>query len=91
MIKQLLGSPAVRSNDSNEIVETQCFSKSATFSGIKNKALFFSFTLILSFFGFGQSITLTNSTLSAFESCTGVVSSEQNFSKIGRASCRERV
>ena len=85
MIKQLLGSPAVRSNDSNEIVETQCFSKSATFSGIKNKALFFSFTLILSFFGFGQSITLTNSTLSAFESCTGVVSSEQNFSISGES------
>ncbi|MDA9881335.1 hypothetical protein N9C33_00900, partial [Crocinitomicaceae bacterium] len=85
MIKQLLGSLAVRPNDSNEIVENQCFNKVGTYSGIKNKALFFSFTFIFSFFGFGQSITLTNSTLSAFESCTGVVSSEQDFSISGES------
>ncbi|MDB2479585.1 hypothetical protein N9W67_01725, partial [Crocinitomicaceae bacterium] len=85
MIKQLLGSLAVRPNDSNEIVENQCFNKVGTYSVIKNKALFFSFTFIFSFFGFGQSITLTNSTLSAFESCTGVVSSEQNFSISGES------
>jgi hypothetical protein len=43
MIKQLLGSPAVRPNDSNEIVETQCFNKVGTFSGIKKQSFVFQF------------------------------------------------
>ena len=66
MIKQLLGSLAVRQNDLNKIVENQCFNKANTLSGIKNKALLFTFSFIFSVFGFSQSITLTNSTLSAF-------------------------
>ena len=85
MIKQLLGSLAVRQNDLNKIVENQCFNKANTLSGIKDKALLFIFSFIFSVFGFSQSITLTNSTLSAFESCIGVVSSEQDFSISGES------
>ncbi|MEJ6800096.1 MAG: hypothetical protein QNK77_02835, partial [Crocinitomicaceae bacterium] len=85
MIEQQFGLKASRANNDRNFVENLYFKK-YYLSALRSKnAILLSFSLILSLLGFSQSITLTNSALTAFESCTGVVSSEQDFSISGES------